>query len=143
VIKLLDLYLPDGVRGNASEFLYELMRERETETNISHKEMPSYIEHQAYLANRPYRFWYDEGHWVGYVSATHKNEIGVVIQKSHRRKGYGMAAIKMLMDMHQPIKEGKGLINGHWLANVNPVNAPSRALFEELGGRLIQVTYQL
>ena len=80
---------------------------------------------------------------MGYVSATHINEIGVVILKAHRRKGYAMAAVKGLMEMHKPHKARPSVINGHWLANVNPVNAPSRALFEELGGRLIQVTYEL
>ena len=146
-VELVDVYCPDGVREAASEYLYMLMEEREPETNISHSKMPSFSAHQAFVSSRPYRFWYliksGEGHFVGHVSATHTNEIGVVILKAHRRKGYAMAALKKLMDMHKPIEAQPSVCKGHWIANVNPVNAPSRALFEELGGRLIQVTYEL
>ncbi|MEK9736784.1 MAG: hypothetical protein VW239_05635, partial [Candidatus Nanopelagicales bacterium] len=50
-----------------------------------------------------------------------------------QRKGHARAAVFELMRMHP----------GKFLANVNPANAASCNLWESLGGKLIQVTYEL
>jgi hypothetical protein len=61
VIRLVDVYDPTGpggIRGGALEWLYELMKEREPEINISHRELPTFEQHRQFVTRRPYRFWY-------------------------------------------------------------------------------------
>lgn len=160
VFSLVDLYEGTGIRAGALEFLYELMQEREPEVNISHLELPSFEQHRGFVTRRPYRFWYllaaaaqaprDDGFggqialepvWVGYISATQANEIGVVLRKLYRGRGYGPAAIQQLMQMHRPNPPAKSTRNGHWLANIAPGNEHSKHVFEKLGFRKIQETY--
>lgn len=126
--------------------LYDLLAERTPGQSISHKAMPTYREHQAFVASNPYQFWYlisgqtRTDFWggklnemLGAIYLTRQREIGLSIFRAHQRKGYGRAAVLELMRMHP----------GRFLANVNPANEASRKLWESLGGRLLQVTYEL
>jgi hypothetical protein len=38
--------------------------------------------------------------WVGYISATHDNEIGIVLLKRFRGRGFGPLAMQELMKLH-------------------------------------------
>lgn len=162
MIKLLDLYQAGQIRPGALEFLYELMQERDPEINISHRELPSFEQHRGFVTRRPYRFWYllaadpqpprDDGFggqiafepvWVGYISATEANEIGVVLRKLYRGRGYGPAAIQQFMQWHRPNPPAESSRNGYWLANIAPGNEHSKHVFEKLGFRKIQETFAL
>ncbi len=117
--------------------LYQLLEERTPEQSISHKSMPTWEEHRAFVGSRPYAHWYlayvaNVG-IVGSIYLTHQREIGVSILRAHQRKGYGLAAVRELMRLHP----------GRFLANVNPENAASRKLWEGIGGKLLQVTYEI
>jgi RimJ/RimL family protein N-acetyltransferase len=165
-IKLVDLY-EAGLRREGLEFLYSLVRERaeEPEINISFT-LPTFEEHRQFVTRRPYRFWYlievieetrttpgqvgptsnEEGirvTRVGYISATHNNEIGIVLRKAHRGRGYGQAAIKALIAKHKPNAAEPSIRSGNWLANIAPENVRSRRTFEKLGFRKIQETFAL
>jgi RimJ/RimL family protein N-acetyltransferase len=128
---------PDSAR-----ILYDLLAERPAEAAISHKVMPSYDEHLTFVAEHPYQAWYlleevvgDEGTFiVGAVYLSAANEIGVAIFQRWARRGYGQHAVRCLMAKHGPMR---------YLANVAPANVPSRELFEGLGFRHIQNTFEL
>lgn len=147
MVKLASVYKGDGgIARGAIEFLYELIAERmtEPEVNIS-ATMPSIEQHRQFVHRRPYRAWYlienEDGERVGYVSATDRNEIGIVLMKAHRGKGYGPMAVKLLKEEIEPLPAMPSVRCGYWLANINPTNEKSRAMFEGLGFRLLQVTY--
>lgn len=164
MIKFIDVYDGQGEpHPRAVAFLFDLIAQRmtEPEVNVS-ATMPTLADHRAFVRRWPYRFWYlvevtpetpDEAIrsggfiapvWVGYVSATRRNEIGIVLLKAHRGKGYGAQAVRMLMEKYQPLPAVPSERRGMWLANVAPGNEHSKHLFgEKLGGRLLQVTYEL
>jgi RimJ/RimL family protein N-acetyltransferase len=160
MIRLLDLYEGTGIRAGALEFLYELMKERQTEpeVNISNHGLPTFEHHRAFWTRRPYRVihlieaidfkvtapkldWSDA--WIGYVSATQRNELGIVLLKAWRGHGFGSAALRAFMTMHQPLEAVPGERSAHWLANINPANERSIATFGKLGFKLVQQTYEL
>ena len=157
MIELLDLYdRENSPRAGAALFLYELMAERleDPHVNISHTEMPVWDEHIAFLASVPYRAWmliaahlpasqYAKPVWVGYVSATRVNEIGIVIQRKWRGQGYGSAAVRKFIQTFQPLPAVRSYRTGAWVANINPANEPSQKMFQKLGFQCIQTTYQL
>lgn len=145
---LVDLYEGGRIRPLALQFLYDLMREREPEINISHREFPTFEQHRAFWTRRHYRLAYlieiEEGPaWAGYVSATQNNEIGIVLKKEWRGKGYGTQAVRELMRLHKPLPAEPSVRNGHWLANIAPGNAASQTMFSRLGFKPIQVTFEL
>lgn len=133
-MRLVDLYRV----AEAPALLYRLLEEREPDVNISHKAMPSWRQHLAFIRSRPYRAWYlieADGGYVGAVYLSRQNEIGVFVLREHRGKGYGSAAVRKVMERHRSVKR--------FLANINPRNQRSIALFSDLGFRHIQNTYEL
>lgn len=136
-MQLIDIYNPYLCDfWMAVEFLFQLLKEREPHQSISHKKMPSLEEHVGFVKSKPYRAWYlayVDNDFVGATYLSKQREIGVSIFKEHQRKGYAEAAIRELMRRHP----------GEFLANVNPANAASIALFKKLGGIHIQNTYRL
>jgi len=141
-IRLLDAYAAPG----GPEFLYELMKERPPESAIAHRKPPSFEEHRAFMALKPYRAWClveAEGRRVGAVTLTPNNEVGVFILREFQRKGYARAALQALMLAYPPLPAIPTVRPGHFFANVNPANAASVALFTSLGGRHIANTYEL
>lgn len=121
---------------NSVAVLYRLLEERTPEQSISHKKMPSYKEHMDFVESRPYRAWYlalVDKVPVGAVYLTMNREIGVFIFKAEQGKGYGEMAVKLLIEKWP----------GRFLANINPKNEASIALFGKIGFNLIQHTYEL
>jgi RimJ/RimL family protein N-acetyltransferase len=154
-VKLLAVYDGTGIRVGALEFLYELMKERDPEINISHSTLPTMDQHRAFVTSRPYRFWYlleatdfqtknpERDHpWIGYISATRDNEIGIVLLRAWRGHGFGAQAVQEMMSTHKPNPAEPSVRSGHWLANIAPGNEYSRLMFLKLGFRKIQETYQ-
>ena len=134
----------------ATKFLYALLRERSSEddkyVNISHRALPPFDEHERFVRSRPYRYWYlirSEGEWVGYISCTKLNEIGIVLMRAHRRRGYGKQALARFVAEHKPLPAIPARRSGRFLANINPANAPSIALFHGAGFTHLQNTYAL
>lgn len=151
MIKLLDVYQAGALRAGALEWLYELLKERDPEINISHRDLPTFEQHRQFVTRRPYRFWYvierqpegkEEPVWVGYISATHNNEIGIVLRKAYRGCGYGPEAIQGLIGHHHPNPAEPSVRSGAWLANIAPANDHSKHVFKRLGFRKIQETYE-
>ena len=122
----------------ASNILYELLSERDSKTSISHRRMPTWMEHKRFIASKPYRSWsliVRNGEVVGSVYLSKQNEIGLFIFKKHCGEGYGRRALHILFKKYS--KET------HFLANVNPANGRSIRFFKKLGFGHIQNTYEL
>ena len=120
---------------NAATILYDLLAERTAEQSISHVAFPTWKEHCTFIDSLPYRVWYlilVGNECVGSIYLSKQQEIGVFIFRTHQQKGYGKAAVTLLMEQH-PDK---------FLANINPANTPSIKMFESLGFTHIQNTYK-
>lgn len=123
--------------------LYRLLSERKPWQSISHRKMPTFPEHCAFVQSKPYHAWYmivtddglgpRSGMFVGATYLTRQKEIGIFVFDGYQGMGIGSTAVRMLMAQHE----------GPFLANVNPKNGASQSLFDSLGGKLIQVTYEL
>lgn len=118
-------------------FLYELLSERTSIVNISHKKMPTFKEHVKFVMSKPYTDWniiYCKNMQAGSIYLSHQNEIGIFIKKEFQNKGIGRKAIHLLM---------KNNPRDRYLANINPRNKNSIEFFKKEGFRLIQYTYEL
>ena len=141
MIKLVNVY------GYAGSFvaLWELMLERieDPDINISHREMPTWADHEAFCVSLPDFAWYlikdDDGSnsdesIVGAVYLTKQNEIGISIFSKYCGNGFGQEAIKQIIAKHP---------RSRYLANINPKNSISIKLFKKQGFELLQQTYEL
>lgn len=136
------------VNGSDYPFLYDLLKEKTPEQNISHKEMPTYEQHVAFNDAHPYAHdWIiqaDSGvfipgitnvapYKVGRIYLTNQNEVGIHIKKEYHGMGYGGQALEMVLrSTKRPV-----------YANISPNNAPSQRFFKNHGFSLIQYTYRL
>lgn len=125
------------VRKSDCPFLFELLKERDSKVNISHRKMPTYNIHVKFVMSKPYAKWYiikfqDEK--IGSVYLSNQDEIGIFIKKGNHRKGIGKKALELLMEKN-PRKR--------YLANVNPKNKKSIKFFKKNRYKLLQHTYEL
>ena len=118
-------------------FLYNLLMERDTRVNISHKKMPTYNQHVSFVSAKPYSKWYVilyGASKAGSIYLTSQNEIGIFIKKSFQNKQIGNIALHKLIQKN-PKKR--------YLANVNTQNKKSMRFFKNNGFKLIQYTFEL
>lgn len=118
-------------------FLYNLLNERDSKANISHKKMPTYSEHIKFVNSKPYNKWYIikfKNKKIGSIYLTNQNEIGIFIKKDIQGKDFGRQALLLMIDKN-PRKQ--------YLANVNPKNSKSIRFFKSYGFKIIQHTYEL
>ncbi len=118
-------------------FLFNLLKERDPQTNISHKKMPTYLQHEKFVKSKPYKKWYiikSQSNKVGSIYLSEQDEIGIFLKKDVQGKNIGNQALEILM---------KKSPKQRYLANVNPNNSKSISFFEKNGFKLIQYTYEL
>tara|TARA_B100001167_G_C16703663_1_gene272939 strand:- start:320 stop:736 length:417 start_codon:yes stop_codon:yes gene_type:complete len=118
-------------------FLYNLLKERNPQTNISHKKMPSYAQHVKFVNSHPYAKWYiieKGGEGVGSVYLSKQNEIGIFLKKKFQNQAIGNTVLDLIIKKN-PRKR--------YLANINPKNKKSISFFKKNKFRLIQYTFEL
>lgn len=125
---------------DAPRVLWSMMKARLAEkqpVNISHRKMPTWKQHLAFIRSRANGDWYlidCMGGWAGWVYLNTRGEIGLMIFPNARGFGIGGWALKAIMKRH-PRK--------NYLANINPKNKRSIKFFERLGFKIVQQTYEL
>jgi RimJ/RimL family protein N-acetyltransferase len=118
------------------EFLYELLNERNSKSNISHKKIPTFNQHTKFIISKPYSKWYIiyyNDKKAGSIYLSKNNEIGIFLSKKFQGKNIGNFALNELMKQN-PRKR--------FLANVNPKNKKSILFFKNNDFKLIQYTFE-
>jgi RimJ/RimL family protein N-acetyltransferase len=123
-------------------YLYCLLKERNISTeSISHREIPKWNDHIRFVESHPYRLWcliWNKSTLppiqVGMTYLSHKNEIGVQVEKAWQGTGIGKWAVRRMMEHYGHIDR--------FYANINPLNERSIHLFRSLGFFDCQLTLQ-
>ena len=124
------------VTNSDIRFLFDLLEKRDSIVNISHKKMPSYIQHTQFVKSRPYSKWYiilKEKEKVGSIYLSKNNEIGLSILKSEKTKTIQKLALNELIKKN-PRKR--------FLVNINPKNKNLISFFKKNDFKLIQYTFE-
>ena len=119
------------------KFLYKHLKERDPITRISHKKMPTYLQHEKFVLSHPYTKWYiilQKNKKIGSIYLTEMNEIGLFLKKNLQGKGLGQKSLELLMKLNP---------RDRFLANVSPKNKKSTQFFKKIKFKLIQHTYEL
>lgn len=125
-----------AVTTDDSIFLFKMLEERDDTQNISHKTMPSFTDHIAFIKSEPYKEWFiisDEYNKdVGNYYITKNNEIGLFIKKCYQKLGAARATMKHILNTP-----------GRYIANISPRNVRSLEFFTLQGFSLIQKTFEI
>ena len=117
-------------------FLYDLLKERNSKINISHKRIPTWEEHVRFVKSKPYSKWYiiyNKDEKIGSILLTSENEVGIFIKNDVQHKGIGSVALQLLIKKNPHLR---------YLANINPKNKESIEFFKKNNFKLIQYTYE-
>lgn len=133
-----------------AEFLFSLLKERDSRVNISHRKMPTYNTHLKFIESKPYKKWYvvigitknssnkkqiySSKIKVASVYLSKNDEIGIFVSKKFHGMSIGKFALNELISRN-PRKR--------YLANVNPKNKKSIKFFKNNNFKLIQYTFEL
>ena len=126
-----------SVTKNDALFLYNLLKERESNINISHKKMPTYAQHMKFIESKPYSKWYIiklSNKKIGSAYLSKQNEIGIFIIKNMRQQKLGTSVLNILIKKNH---------RKRYLANINPKNKKSMGFFKKNGFKLVQYTFEL
>ena len=125
------------VTKNDMLFLYELLKNKDPNANISHKKMPGYDEHIEFVKSKPYTNWYiieyDKKN-VGAIYLSKQDEIGISINNDYEYDQIAETALKLLMKLN-PRK--------HYLANVSPKDTSSQKFLLKNGFTGLEYVYEL
>lgn len=118
-------------------FLYELLKNRSLNVNISHKKMPTYTQHSNFVKAHPYSKWYIiflGNQKIGSLYLSKINEIGISLKKEFNKKRIKNSVLDILVEK-DPRKR--------YLVNINPKNKNSIEFFIRRDFKLIQYSYEL
>ena len=125
------------VTKNDTLFLYELLKNKDPSTNISHKKMPSYDEHIEFVMSKPYTNWYiiecDKKN-VGSIYLSKQDEIGISIDNDYEYDKIVRPALKLLVKLN-PRKR--------YLVNVSPDDIRSQEFLLKNGFTGLEYVYEM
>jgi len=115
-------YLRDATYDD-QPFIYDLVVDfLKTDLSVTFLTMPSI---EDFFKNKIKRYIIaNEDNSLGFVQILENNEVGYFLDKKFRKKGIGMEAVKLLMELN-PRKR--------FFATVHDKNEPSRKLIQNLG----------
>ncbi|MDC0159314.1 N-acetyltransferase [Candidatus Nitrosopelagicus sp.] len=118
-------------------FLYQLLKERESNDNISHKKIPTYAEHLKFVKSKPYSKWYVVYYnkkKCGTIYITELNEIAFHLKKEYHKAELQKIIINLVMEQNPASR---------YLANISPKNKDKINFFKKNGFKIVQFTYEL
>ena len=124
------------VGNNDLDFLYDLLKYRDENSNISHKKMPTFLQHKKFVNSKPYGYWYiilQDNEEIGSVYITMINEIGLHLKQEFNNLKLERKILNLLMLKHPKIR---------FLININPKNKKRINFLKKNGFKLIQYTFE-
>jgi RimJ/RimL family protein N-acetyltransferase len=138
LLKLASVYDDDRLR----RLTYDLFFERQNNPYLSHVDVfPSWGEQNAYINTHPYTHWYGAYNEMGIpVSAVwvDPKQSGVYTLERWQRKGYGLEAMRQLIEMH-PEMPYTAYIHCH---NIGSIRLHRKLGFTLAGEQGTQVIYK-
>ena len=125
------------VTKNDTLFLYDLLKNKDPNANISHKKMPSYDEHVKFVMSKPYTNWYIieyEKKNVGAIYLSKQDEIGISVSNDYEYDQIVKPALKLLMKLNQ---------RKRYLANTSPKDVRSQEFLLKNGFTSLEYVYEM
>ena len=126
-----------NITSSDTDFLFELLKNREQFENISHKIMPTFKNHEKFVNSKPYFKWYiiyEDLKKIGSAYITNQNEISIHFLNIKNYEGFFLESLEIIIKKN-PRKR--------FLLNISPKNKKLKRIVEKNKFKLIQHTYEL
>jgi hypothetical protein len=120
-----------------TDFLFELLKNRDQFENISHKIMPTFKNHEKFVNSRPYFKWYiiyENLKKIGSAYITNQNEIAIHFLNIKNYEGFFLESLEIIIKKNSKKR---------FLLNISPKNKKLKRIVEKNKFKLIQHTYEL
>ena len=125
---------------NHIRLLYVLLSKRKY--NISHKKLPSFLEHKKFVINSPYRVWYLIKNVNSFIGSTYISKENIIaINAFEIDNDHYVKILKTLLNNHEPLKPIKSVRNSNFIINVNPNNKVLLECMNRIGMEQIQTSF--
>lgn len=134
------------VNNSASHInaLFEILKSRDSQSNISHTKLPSYKKHKQFVNSKPYRYWFlilSSNQVIGNTYITRLNEISIKLKK--KNSFYYQEILSLLINNLKPLKAIPSKRRSSFLLNVSSKDKNLISLFSRMGLKKIQETYKV
>ena len=134
------------VNNSASHInaLFEILKSRNSQSNISHTKLPSYKKHKQFVNSKPYRYWFlilSSNQVIGNTYITRLNEISIKLKK--KNSFYYQEILSLLINNLKPLKAIPSKRRSSFLLNVSSKDKNLISLFSRMGLKKIQETYKV
>ena len=126
-----------NITSSDTNFLFELLKNRDQFENISHKIMPTFKNHEKFVNSKPYFKWYiiyEDLKKIGSTYITNQNEIAIHFLNIKNYEGFFLESLEIIIQKN-PRKR--------FLLNISPKNKKLKRIVEKNKFKLIQHTYEL
>jgi hypothetical protein len=126
-----------NITSSDTDFLFELLKNRDQFENISHKIMPTFKNHETFVNSKPYFKWYiiyEDLKKIGSAYITNQNEIAIHFLNIKNYEGFFLESLEIII---------KKNLRKRFLLNISPKNKKLKRIVEKNKFKLIQHTYEL
>ena len=127
---------------NHIDVLYELLKKREF--SISHRQIPSYMEHREFVIGNPYRAWFlikNSEDYIGSLYLKEDNSIGINVQS--QSIDLISWCLNYIKENFIPKKSIKTLIPDYFYINVPFENKKLKSNLTKLKFQPIQISFRV
>lgn len=121
-----DLIRLEIVNENDAQFLYDMLKERDSTVNVEHTKLPTYKKHVDFIKSNPYDGWYiilADSVKLGHIFVDSENRIGWFVKKEYKGFGFVIQAFDELKKLHKREK---------YIGKINPKNIDAQNLIVKL-----------
>ncbi len=126
-----------NITSSDTDFLFELLKNRDQFENISHKIMPTFKNHETFVNSKPYFKWYiiyEDLKKIGSAYITNQNEIAIHFLNIKNYEGFFLESLEIII---------KKNLRKRFLLNISPKNKKLKKIVKKNKFKLIQHTYEL
>ena len=126
------------------KLLFEILKNRSSNSNISHTKLPSFQKHKKFVNSKPYRYWYfifSSNYLIGCTYITRLNEISIKLKK--RNSLLYKETLTLILENFKPLKGIPSKRSSNFLINVSPKNKSLISLFTKMKLKKVQETYRV
>ena len=124
--------------------LFDILKSRDSQSNISHTKLPSYKKHKQFVISKPYRYWFiilSSKQVIGNTYVTRLNEISIKLKKNNSL--YYQEILSLLINNLKPLKAIPSKRRSSFLINISARDKSLIDLFSKMGLKKIQETYKV
>lgn len=128
------------------QFLWKLLVNRPEEERISSNKEVTYIEHEQFATNHPYRSWLileNHGLPIGAAYTTFNNEISIKLIPTVFSNELFRASLDYVLRQQRPLPAKPSVRPNNYVINVNPKDERTIEALRDMNQKVIQLTFSL